>query len=89
MVWCPRVVATSIGVLCVDNLVLVSARGQTVSVAVEVDGAEFHGDLEGRRRRDRALGIPVLHVDAGELDKAGLVTRILRWAWEQLESASS
>ncbi|MBN9419186.1 hypothetical protein ABS71_15570 [bacterium SCN 62-11] len=85
LVWCPQVaVATSLGVLCVDNLVVVSSGGKSVSVAVEVDGAEFHGDLAERRRRDRALGIPVLHVDAGDLDKPGLVTRILLWAREQL-----
>ncbi|MBN9414810.1 MAG: helix-turn-helix transcriptional regulator [Candidatus Eremiobacteraeota bacterium] len=84
LVWCPQVaVATSAGVLCVDNLLMVSSRGQSVTVAVEVDGAEFHGDPQQQRARDRALGIPVLHVDAGELDKPGLVTRILQWAWDQ------
>ena len=84
VVWCPQVaVATRVGVLCLDNLLLVSARGKTVTLGVEVNGPH-HGDLEARRARDRALGIPILHLDAGELGKTGLIRRILSWAHEQL-----
>ena len=85
VVWCPQVaVATRMGVLCLDNLLLVSARGRTVTVGVEVNGAVHHGDLDARRQRDSALGIPILHLDAGELGRPGLIRRILCWAREQL-----
>ena len=36
--------------------------------------------------RDRALQIPILHLDAGELGRPGLIRRILSWAREQLGS---
>jgi len=89
VVWCPQVaVATRMGVLCLDNLLLVSARGRTVTVGVEVNGGPHHGDLDARRARDRALGIPILHLDAGELGKSGLIRRILSWAHDQLEAAA-
>jgi len=85
VVWCPQVaVATRMGVLCLDNLLLVSARGRTVTVGVEVNGGPHHGDLDARRERDRALGIPILHLHAGELGGKGLIRRILSWAREQL-----
>lgn len=84
LVWCPQVaVKTPAGVLCVDNLLVVSARGRRLTVAVEVDGRKYHQDLERQRWRDRALGIPVLHLDAGELEQPGLITRILAWAFAQ------
>lgn len=88
VVWCPQIaVQTSGGVLCVDNLLVVSDGRRKVTVAVEVDGRDYHQDPERRRWRDRALGIPVLHLDAGELDQPGLITRILRWAHAKLASA--
>lgn len=88
LVWCPQVaVKTKIGVLCVDNLLVVSNGVSSATVAVEVEGRKFHSDPDRERRRDRALGIPVLHVDAGELDKPGLITRILRWAHSHLPAA--
>ena len=87
-VWCPQVaISTALGILCVDNLLVVSARGRRVTVAVEVNGRQWHQDEERQRRRDLALGIPVLHLDAGELHKPGLITRILRWAHAQLPAA--
>lgn len=87
--WCPQVaVATTRGVLCLDNLLLVSSGRKTVTVGVEVDGALFHGDLEKQSQRDRALGIPILHVSADEIGAPGLVTRILEWAWRQFELAA-
>lgn len=52
-------------------------------MAVEVDGRKYHQDLERQRWRDRTLGIPVLHLDAGELEQPGLITRILAWAFAQ------
>lgn len=87
-VWCPQVaVSTRSGVFCVDNLLMVSSRGRQVTVAVEVNGRQFHQDRLKQRRRDRALGIPVLHLDAGELHKPGLITRVLQWAYAQLQAA--
>ncbi len=87
--WCPQVaVATAQGVLCLDNLLLVSSRKRTLTLGVEVDGADFHGDAEKQRERDRALGIPILHLSADEVGKPGLVTRILEWAWQQFEQAA-
>lgn len=89
LVWCPQVaVATRMGVLCLDNLLLVSNGKKTVTVGVEVDGAHYHSDLEKQRERDRAFGIPVLHLSADELGKPGLITRILRWAHQQLKNAA-
>jgi len=86
VVWCPQVaVATRMGVLCLDSMLLVSSRGKTVTVGVEVNGGPHHGDLDARRARDRALGIPILHLDACELGKSGLIRRILSWAHEQLD----
>ncbi len=88
VVWCPQVaVKTEAGVLCVDNLLVVSDGKRRVTVAVEVDGGPYHGDHEREGWRDRVLGIPVLHVDAGDLGKRGLITRILRWAHSQLTAA--
>lgn len=88
LVWCPQVaVKTKFGVLCVDNLLVVSNGVSSVTVAVEVEGRKFHSDPDRERWRDRALGIPVLHVGAGELDKPGLITRILRWAHSHLPAA--
>lgn len=86
VVWCPQVaVSTECGVFCVDNLLVASVRGCRVTVAVEVNGRQFHQDLQRQRRRDRALGIPVLHLDAGELHKPGLITRILQWVHAQVK----
>lgn len=88
LVWCPQVtVRTALGYRCVDNLLVMSGGGKSVTLAVELDGAPFHADRERERRRDRELGIPVLHVDAGELDDPGLVGRILAWARRMLEAA--
>ena len=72
VVWCPQVaVATSRRILCLDDLLLVSDGRKTVTVGVEVDGAEYHRDADKECRRDRALGIPVLHVGADELNHRG------------------
>jgi len=88
LVWCPQVaVKTAAGIFCVDNLLVVSNGSGSATVAVEVEGRQYHSDQKRERRRDRALGIPVLHLDAGELDKPGLITCILRWAYSQLPVA--
>lgn len=88
LVWCPQVaVRTDCGVLCVDNLLLLASQSKRVTVAVEVNGKPFHQDVAKQCWRDRQLGIPVLHLDAGELGKPGLIPRILAWAHKQLEAA--
>lgn len=88
LVWCPQVtVRTGVGYRCLDNLLLMQGGGKNVTLAVELDGAPFHGDADKERRRDRELGIPVLHVDAARLDEPGLIVRILAWAKEQLDAA--
>lgn len=88
MVWCPQVaVRTRQGYRCVDNLLVTSGGGKSVTLAVELDGAPFHGDLLKERRRDRELGIPVLHVDASRLDEPALISHILRWAKQMLDAA--
>lgn len=89
LVWCPQVaVRTKRGHRCVDNLLLLSSGGKTVSLAVEVNGKPFHGDPGKRQRRDAELGIPVLHVDAARVGEPGLIREILQWAHRQLLAAS-
>ena len=88
LVWCPQVtVRTGIGYRCVDNLLVMSGAGKSVTLAVELDGAPFHEDAEKEQRRDRELGIPVLHVDTARLDEPGLIARILVWAKGMLDAA--
>ncbi len=88
VVWCPQVaVKVHFGIVCVDNLLIVSAGARRVTVAVEVQGAPYHQDARRELRRVRALGIPVLHIDAGEIGSPGLVKRILLWAHTQLPAA--
>ncbi len=88
LVWCPQVaVRAGQSVFCVDNLLLVRARGKTFTVIVEVDGAPFHQDRARQIRRDRLLGVPVLHLDAGRLGEPRLIERILSWALRLAEAA--
>lgn len=88
VVWCPQVaIKVAYGIVCVDNLLIVSAGERRLTVAVEVQGAQYHQDAQRELRRARALGIPVLHIDAGEIGSPGLVRRILLWAHAQLPTA--
>ncbi len=88
LAWCPQVtVRTDRGYRCVDHLLVMSGGGKSVTLAVELDRAPFHGDAAKEARRDRELGIPVLHVDAARLDEPGLIGRILAWAKGQLDAA--
>ena len=89
VVWCPQVaISTQCGIFCVDNLLVASVGGRHLTVAVEVNGRQYHQDRDRQRWRDRVLGIPVLHLDAGELHKPGLITRILRWVHAQTVAAA-
>lgn len=88
LAWCPQVaVRTERGYRCVDNLLVLSSRSKSVTLAVEVEGALYHADGDRERRRDRELGIPVLHVPAGELGEPHLIQRILLWTYAQWEAA--
>ena len=88
LVWCPQVaVRTCHTVRCLDNLLLIRIGGKTVTAGVEVNGAPFHGDWQKQCRRDQELGIPILHLDAGQLSEPRLVERILSWARRVAEQA--
>ena len=81
LVWCPQVaVRAGHKVLCVDNLLLIRVGGKTVTTVVEVNGAAFHADQEKELRRNRLLGVPILHLDAARLGEPRLIERILSWA---------
>jgi len=88
LVWCPQVaVRAGNTVLCVDNLLLIRLGGKTVTTVVEVNGAPFHADQEKERRRNRLLGVPILHLDACRLGEPRLIERILSWARRVAEAA--
>lgn len=81
LVWCPQVaVRSGHTVLCVDNLLLVRLQHKTITCVVEVDGGPYHDDREKEIRRDRQLGVPILHLDAARLGEPRLIERILSWA---------
>ena len=89
LVWCPQVtVRTAHAVLCVDNLLLIRVSQKTVTAVVEVEGGQYHDDLEKEVRRDRQLGVPVLHLDAARLGEPRLIERILSWARRVAEQAA-
>jgi hypothetical protein len=46
---------------------------------VEVDGEEYHRDKAARARRDRELGVPVLHLRASEVGHPQVLTKVMRW----------
>lgn len=88
LVWCPQVaVRTARTILCVDNLLLIRFKDKTVTAVLEVEGAPFHADLEKEIRRDKQLGVPVLHLDAARLGEPQIVERILGWARRVAERA--
>ena len=62
-----------------DNLLVAACRGRRVTGVVEVDGEPYHQDLEAERRRDQELEVPVLHLDAAEVGRAGLLDKLLLW----------
>ena len=81
ILWFPqRCLRTPSGYRWPDNLLVIARNGQKVSAAVEVDGPEFHQDEQKERQRDRDLGVPVLHVEASEINKEDILEKILEWA---------
>lgn len=88
LVWCPQVVIRlRNGEICVDNLIIISDGEKTVTLVVEVDGAAFHQDRAKEAWRDRELGVPVFHLDAGKVGCPGAIREILHWAHQQLRAA--
>lgn len=74
-----RCVATAKGYRWPDNLVVAARGGQRVTGIFEIDGAAYHQDKEKEARRDRDLAVPVLHIEADQLEEEGVVRRILDW----------
>ena len=62
-----------------DNLMVAARRGRRVTGVVEVDGEPHHRDLAAQQRRDQELDVPVLHLDAAELGRAGLLDKLRLW----------
>ena len=62
-----------------DNLLVAARRGRRVTAIVELDGKPYHQDPEAERRRDEELEVPILHLDAAEVGRAGVVQKILTW----------
>ncbi|MDP2325811.1 MAG: helix-turn-helix transcriptional regulator [Gammaproteobacteria bacterium] len=74
-----RCVGTAHGYRWPDTLVVAARDGRKITAVVELDGAPFHGNRDAERRRDRDLGVDVLHVDASEVGKPGLLKKIFDW----------
>lgn len=88
LAWCPQVaVRTQNGYRCLDNLLVLTSKGKSVTLGVEVDGDSYHQDQAKERRRDHELGIPILHLRASELGDPNLIRRILTWSHNQLKAA--
>ena len=62
-----------------DNLLVAARRGRRITGVVEVDGKPFHPHQEAELRRDRELDVPVLHLDAAEVGRPGLIKKLLLW----------
>jgi len=74
-----RCVGTAHGYRWPDTLVVAAQGGRRVTGVVELDGDPFHGNRDAEKRRDQELGGNVLHVDASEVGKPGLMARIFSW----------
>ena len=75
-----RCVRTGRGHRWPDNLLIVSQRGLSSTLVVELDGPEFHRSLLREEARDRELGVPVLHVHPDVVRASDGLERILDWA---------
>ena len=74
-----RCVGTAHGCRWPDTLVVAARGGRRITAVVELDGAPYHGNRDAEKRRDLELGGNVLHVDASEVGKPGLLTKIFDW----------
>jgi transcriptional regulator with XRE-family HTH domain len=74
-----RCVATQCTHLWPDILLVAACQGRRVTGVVEVDGKPHHGNLKAQKRRDGALDVPVLHLDAAEVGQPGLLDKLVRW----------
>jgi len=64
-----------------DNLLVAARNGKKKTLVVEMNGPDFHDDPQREERRDRELGVPVLHLKPGEAD----LQKILDWVESELE----
>ena len=74
-----RCVGTALTHRWPDNLLVAARRGRRVTGVIEVDGKPHHLDLKAKQRRDQELAVPVLHLDAAEVGRAGLLDRLQLW----------
>ena len=81
-----RCVATDQGFRWPDNVVVVALRGVRRTVVVELDGPTYHQNVAAGERRDRELGVPVLHVHPDVVRTEEGINRILDWVVSSLVS---
>ena len=81
-----RCVATEREHFWPDNLLVAARRGRRVTGVVEVDGEPYHRNLDKQAWRDGALGVPVLHLDAREMGRPGVVDKLVRWVRSLFDS---
>ena len=81
LAWFPqRCVRIAKGHRWPDSIVVATRHGRRRTLVVEVDGPEFHRRVGTEERRDRELGVPVLHVHPAVLAQPDGLQRILDWA---------
>jgi hypothetical protein len=79
-----RCVRMAMGHLSPDNILIASRRGRKITAVVEVDGQPYHQDAAAERRRDKKLGVPVLHLPAVGVQMEDVMERLQNWARELL-----
>jgi hypothetical protein len=84
VIWTQVTLRTAWGFRRPDFLVVVCRRGRKVTVALEVDGGEFHTP-DREWLRDQELDMPVLHLPADAVAEATVVDTIFRGLGECLE----
>lgn len=78
--WYPqRCVRTYSGYRWPDNLLVGAMGGHRVTAVVEVDGAAFHQDTERECRREKDLGVPILHLAASHVGRPDTLDQVFNW----------
>ena len=75
-----RCVATEREHFWPDNVLVAACNGQRVTAVIEVDGPVHQLNRDKEAWRDGALGVPVLHLDAAELGRPGVLGLVQQWA---------
>jgi hypothetical protein len=83
VIWTQVTLRTMGGFRRPDFLVVASRRGRKITVALEVDGGEFHTPYRDWLR-DQELDMPVLHLPADTVAEATVVQTIIRGLGEFL-----